>query len=149
MEPLIENNAIVLFQGDSITDAGRARFGGADMGQGYAMMAAAWFSAKYPERNVRFLNRGISGDEVPDLTVANFSSYTVWVLLGQSAARGDLNCDGAVDAFDIDPFVLALTDPAGYQAAFPDCNILNGDCNGDGVVDAFDIDPFVELLTGP
>ena len=61
---------------------------------------------------------------------------------------GDLNCDGVIDAFDIDPFVLALTDPDGYAAAFPDCNIMNADCNGDGVVDAFDIDPFVELLVG-
>ena len=61
---------------------------------------------------------------------------------------GDLNCDGSVNAFDIDPFVLALTDPVGYQAAWPNCNINNADCNGDGEVNAFDIDPFVELLTG-
>ena len=61
---------------------------------------------------------------------------------------GDLNCDGNVNAFDIDPFVLALTDAAGYAAAFPGCNILNADINDDGVVNAFDIDPFVALLTG-
>ena len=61
---------------------------------------------------------------------------------------GDLNCDGVLDAFDIDPFVLALTDPATYELTFPDCNIMNADCNEDGIVDAFDIDPFVELLTG-
>jgi hypothetical protein len=61
---------------------------------------------------------------------------------------GDLNCDGAVNAFDIDPFVLALTDPTGYAAAFPGCIILNADCNGDGLVNAFDIDPFVLILTG-
>jgi len=61
---------------------------------------------------------------------------------------GDLNCDGLINAFDIDPFVLALTDPAGYQAAFPNCDIDAGDINGDGVINAFDIDPFVELLTG-
>ena len=30
---------------------------------------------------------------------------------------GDLNCDGAVNNGDIDPFVLALTDPGGYAAA--------------------------------
>ncbi len=61
---------------------------------------------------------------------------------------GDLNCDGAVNAFDIDPFVLALTAPDAYAATYPDCNILNADVNGDGVVNAFDIDPFVDLLTG-
>ena len=61
---------------------------------------------------------------------------------------GDLNCDSVLNAFDIDPFVLALTDPAGYAAAWPDCDIMLADCNGDGEVNAFDIDPFVELLTG-
>jgi len=61
---------------------------------------------------------------------------------------GDLNCDGFVNAFDIDPFVLALTDPVGYQNAHPACNLLLGDINADGQVNAFDIDPFVELLTG-
>ncbi|MBL8879609.1 MAG: choice-of-anchor J domain-containing protein [Phycisphaerales bacterium] len=63
--------------------------------------------------------------------------------------EGDMNCDGEVNNFDIDPFVLALTDPAGYAAAFPSCDILNGDINNDGVLNNFDIDPFVALLTGP
>ena len=61
---------------------------------------------------------------------------------------GDLNCDGNLDAFDIDPFVLALTDPDGYEQQYPDCDRMLADCNGDGEIDAFDIDPFVELLTG-
>ncbi len=61
---------------------------------------------------------------------------------------GDLNCDGAVDFFDIDPFVLAVTDSAGYAAVYPDCDIMLADCNGDGVVDFFDIDGFVAIITG-
>jgi hypothetical protein len=65
-----------------------------------------------------------------------------------SALRGDLNCDGRIDAFDIDPFVLALTDPTGYEAAFPHCDRQLADISADGSVDAFDIDPFVELLIG-
>ena len=69
-------------------------------------------------------------------------------LKGYPPLLGDLNCDGVLNAFDIDPFVLALTDPAGYAAAFPDCDIMLGDINEDGTIDAFDIDPFVELLTG-
>lgn len=67
MTPLIEDNAIVLFQGDSITDAGRSRVDDADLGRGYAAMASAWFSALYPEKRVTFLNRGISGNRVQDL----------------------------------------------------------------------------------
>lgn len=62
MKPMIEKDAIVLFQGDSITDAGRNRDDGNDLGPGYAMIAAAIFMAKYPKLNVKFLNRGISGD---------------------------------------------------------------------------------------
>lgn len=67
MKPVIEKDALVLFQGDSITDAGRNREDGNDLGPGYAMMAAAWFMASYPELNVKFLNRGISGNTVKDL----------------------------------------------------------------------------------
>jgi len=61
---------------------------------------------------------------------------------------GDMNCDGAIDGFDIQPFVLALTDPGQYGLLYPNCQLLNGDINGDGSVDGFDIQPFVALLTG-
>jgi lysophospholipase L1-like esterase len=67
MSLIIEDNAIVLFQGDSITDAGRNRDVHEGLGAGYAMMTAAWFSARYPERHVTFLNRGIGGDRVTSL----------------------------------------------------------------------------------
>jgi len=30
---------------------------------------------------------------------------------------GDANCDGAVDTFDIDPFVLALVNPTAYRGS--------------------------------
>jgi hypothetical protein len=61
---------------------------------------------------------------------------------------GDMNCDGIVNNFDIDPFVLALSDPGAYQAAFPNCDINNADANGDGQINNFDIDPFVALISG-
>lgn len=63
-------NSVVLFQGDSITDGGRARTGNDFnhiMGQDYAYILAAELGAKYPERNVSFVNRGISGDRAKDL----------------------------------------------------------------------------------
>lgn len=80
----------------------------------------------------------------------NVALITLLVGAGPGLAQGmlgDLNCDGFVNAFDIDPFVLALTDPAGYGAAHPDCDRLHADCNCDGAVTAFDIDPFVACLT--
>jgi hypothetical protein len=76
----------------------------------------------------------------------NIDDIEIWGT-APPALLGDLNCDGLVNAFDIDPFVLALADPDAYAASFPDCDIMNGDINQDGLVNAFDIDPFVELLT--
>ena len=67
MTPLIEDHAIVLFQGDSITDAGRNREVSTDLGWGYPALIAAWFSALYPEKKVAFLNRGNSGNRAGDL----------------------------------------------------------------------------------
>ncbi len=60
---------------------------------------------------------------------------------------GDMNCDGVVNVFDIDPFVLAIVDPTGYAAAWPQCELAHADIDGNGDVDVFDIDPFIELLT--
>ncbi|MGE0479603.1 MAG: hypothetical protein AB7Q17_03925 [Phycisphaerae bacterium] len=77
------------------------------------------------------------------------SPDTITFTVGTPALLGDMNCDGMVNNFDIDPFVLALTDPAGYAAAFPSCNINNADANMDGFVNNFDIDPFVAILVGP
>ncbi|MGE0480866.1 MAG: FG-GAP repeat domain-containing protein [Phycisphaerae bacterium] len=62
---------------------------------------------------------------------------------------GDLNCDGVVNNFDIDPFVLAISDPAAYAATFPGCDRRNADADGNGLINNFDIDPFVALLAQP
>ena len=63
-------------------------------------------------------------------------------------ARGDLNCDGVLDNFDIDAFVLALTDTGGYLLAYPDCDIDRADIDCDASVNNFDIDGFVSCITG-
>lgn len=63
----IEDDAVVLFQGDSITDCGRSRTDDKNLGSGYAMMVSAWVGSLYPESNIRFVNRGISGNRVKDL----------------------------------------------------------------------------------
>ncbi len=67
MKPMIQNGSIVLFQGDSITDAGRSREDHSDLGWGYPALVAAWYSAQYPEVKARFINRGISGNRAADL----------------------------------------------------------------------------------
>jgi lysophospholipase L1-like esterase len=60
-------NATILFQGDSITDAGRRQNDEAILGTGYVMITAALFSAMHPEKNARFLNRGQSGNRIREL----------------------------------------------------------------------------------
>ena len=60
---------------------------------------------------------------------------------------GDTNCDGLFNGGDVDPFFLALGDPAAWQAAHPNCDILcAADVNHDWVVNGADIDPFFAAL---
>jgi hypothetical protein len=63
-----------------------------------------------------------------------------------TAQVGDMNCDGGVDFGDINVFVLALTNGAGYAAGYPNCDRDLADCNQDGYVDFGDINSFVALL---
>jgi lysophospholipase L1-like esterase len=60
----------VLFQGDSITDGGRWREG-SDlnhiMGQSYPYLISSRLAYDNPRRQLRFINRGISGNTVADL----------------------------------------------------------------------------------
>ena len=68
----LKKDSVVLFQGDSITDAGRnksnkeANNTGA-LGNGYSFMAAADLLAKSADKNLTFYNRGISGNKVHQL----------------------------------------------------------------------------------
>ena len=56
----------ILFQGDSITDAGRCREDFTSTGYGYAHLATAALTADYPGQ-YECLNRGIGGDLLVDL----------------------------------------------------------------------------------
>ncbi|MCG3128997.1 MAG: hypothetical protein CHACPFDD_03893 [Phycisphaerae bacterium] len=71
----------------------------------------------------------------------------VWRLRPDVAA-GDMNCDGSVNGFDVDGFVLAISDPDAYNATYPDCSLLVADLNGDGSSNGFDVDAFVDVLDG-
>ena len=72
-----------------------------------------------------------------------------WELSTPLPGVGDLNCDCRVNAFDIEPFLVALFEPERYSTSYPDCDISLGDVNSDGDVNAFDIEPFINLLFGP
>ncbi len=57
----------ILFQGDSITDAGRDRSDIHQLGGGYPYYAAEEIRAAYPDTAFEFLNTGISGDRAESL----------------------------------------------------------------------------------
>lgn len=57
---------VILFQGDSITDAGRDKNNPADSGRGYPHLVQAEMGYLEPDR-YEFYNRGISGNRVVDV----------------------------------------------------------------------------------
>ncbi len=68
----LDKDAVILFQGDSITDAGRkkdeAGFNSSSgLGSGYAFMAASELLYKHPEKSLKIYNKGISGNKVYQL----------------------------------------------------------------------------------
>ncbi len=56
----------ILFQGDSITDCGRARENDSYLGNGYAHLIQAKLGFENPDK-YKFVNRGVSGNRVVDL----------------------------------------------------------------------------------
>lgn len=71
-ERLIAKHDVILFQGDSITDAGRSRDKGKTdvannqpgLGNGYVWLAASQLLVDRPADELRIFNRGISGHKV-------------------------------------------------------------------------------------
>ncbi|QDU58554.1 SGNH/GDSL hydrolase family protein [Aeoliella mucimassa] len=89
-ESIITPGSTILFQGDSITDAGRKRGipeanDQAALGGGYAFLAAAELLVDHPKAELKIYNRGISGNKV-----------------NQLAARWQEDC------FDLKPDVLSI-----------------------------------------
>ena len=59
----------ILFQGDSITDAGRDKRNYFDMGKGYPKYAVEAIKKDCPDADVEFINLGISGNRTDQLTI--------------------------------------------------------------------------------
>jgi len=57
----------LLFQGDSITDAGRSYEDPHLLGEGYVKYAAQYLRQAYPQVEFEFINLGISGNQTKDL----------------------------------------------------------------------------------
>lgn len=67
---MLNKQDVILFQGDSITDAGRNKkspVANEGLGHGYPHFIAESLHGDYPDLNLQIHNRGISGNKVPDL----------------------------------------------------------------------------------
>ena len=69
---ILNSSDVILFQGDSITDAGRNKNNlnpnsNNAFGTGYAYLAGAKLLNEFPERKLAIFNRGISGNKVYQL----------------------------------------------------------------------------------
>jgi hypothetical protein len=72
------------------------------------------------------------------------ATATLTVMLG-----GDSNCDGVLNLFDIDPFVLAVLAGQGAWSSTYDCDFeCANDIDDNGQVTFFDVDPFIDLIFG-
>ena len=60
----------VIFQGDSITDAGRSKDKDFHLGYGFATMATGILGSRFPGKYT-FLNRGIGGNRIADIANRN------------------------------------------------------------------------------
>ncbi|HIG19056.1 MAG TPA: GDSL family lipase, partial [Candidatus Handelsmanbacteria bacterium] len=66
MSEWFEEDTTMLFIGDSITDCGR-RGAEAPLGAGYVRAFTELATSRWPERNIRWINKGIGGNKVSDL----------------------------------------------------------------------------------
>jgi lysophospholipase L1-like esterase len=130
----LETGDTILFQGDSITDAGRDRLreGEANqadaLGHGYPLLLAYELLRDHPNKALKLYNRGISGNTVPDLAArwqrdcVALRPSVLSILIGVNDIWHKLNgdFDGTVESYRRD-FTALL---ASTREALPDVRIV-------------------------
>lgn len=118
----------ILFQGDSITDAGRARGDDANVGLGYPHLVKASLGFEEPGK-YEFFNRGISGNRVVDLyarikaDIINLAPDVMSVLIGVNDVWHEFApSPNGVDAEKFYKIYDMLIEEV--RAAFPDIKIM-------------------------
>jgi lysophospholipase L1-like esterase len=130
----------ILFQGDSVTDAGRDRSDPHDMGNGYPRYASAMIQDSFPDTELEFVNLGIGGNRTehlverletdfieiqPDIISIMIGVNDVWHHYSHGIETSDeqfeKNYRAVLDAIKtrtsarilmIQPFLLETVDPA-------------------------------------
>ena len=91
----------ILFQGDSITDAGRARDNDINIGNGYPLLVKSSLGLEFPGK-YEFINRGIGGNRIVDVyarikkDIINLQPNVMSILVGVNDVAHELteNPDG-------------------------------------------------------
>jgi lysophospholipase L1-like esterase len=125
--PVFRPGTRILFQGDSITDGNRGRSEDPNhiLGHGYVFIVAAKYGAAFPERNLTFLNRGVSGNKVTDLAerwqkdTLDLKPDVLSILIGVNDHSAQIPLDRYEEVYDK---LLAET-----RAANPDVRLVLGE----------------------
>ncbi len=116
-----------VFQGDSITDAGRDRDNIASFGVGYPNLVASELMCKYPGE-YEFINEGVSGDRIVDLyarikqDLINHKPDYLSILIGVNDVWHELNEKNGVAAPKFETIYSMLIEEV--QEALPDIKIF-------------------------
>lgn len=100
---MLKDNAVILFQGDSITDCGRDRGQFKSLGTGYPFFLSSMISYNHPDKSYTFLNRGISGNRIVDLyarmkeDIINLHPDVLSVLIGVNDVWHEFSNSQGVD----------------------------------------------------
>lgn len=117
----------ILFQGDSITDAGRSREKEYKLGEGYARLVEAALGYAYPAKH-EFINRGVSGNRVTDVyarirnDIINLKPDFMSILIGVNDVWHGVNNDNGVDADKYFKIYSMLIEE--IKAALPNIKIM-------------------------
>ncbi len=118
---------LILFQGDSITDAGRNNNWGHNHGFGYATMVAGELSLQEPY-TYSFINKGVSGNRIVDLyarikkDIINLKPDYVSILLGINDVWHEVENQNGVDAEKFEMVYSLLIQE--IKAALPEIKIM-------------------------
>lgn len=141
---------IILFQGDSITDAGRNKENDMYLGVGYARMVEAQIGFEQPGK-YKFINRGVNGNRIVDLyarikrDIINLKPDYLSILIGVNDVWHEINgCDG-IDCDKFEKIYIMLIDE--IKQSLPDVKIMillpyvlegPATCNNEEKPDRFD-----------
>ncbi len=117
-----------LFQGDSITDAGRAREYDSHLGIGYPLLFAADYGMKFPY-TFKFINKGISGNRSVDVyarikqDIINIKPDYMSLLIGVNDVWHELSDNpNGVSASKFETIISMLIEE--LKEALPDMKII-------------------------